>query len=81
MSKAGNFLALAITSAAIGAVAGVLLAPDEGSMTRKKLMKKGKKLAGQVNDHIDDGMETLEDMRDVLQKQLNRVNKKIEDFA
>lgn len=81
MSKAGNMLALILASAAIGAAAGVLMAPDEGRETRKKLMKRGRKLAGKVNENIDEGVETLEDMRDMLQKQLTRVNKKIGEFA
>ena len=73
-------MAVALTSAAIGAVAGVLLAPDEGARTRKKIVKQSKKLMGTVNNHIDDGKETLEDMKEVLQTQLNRVNKKIEEL-
>jgi gas vesicle protein len=81
MSKAGSILAVAITSAAVGAIAGLLLAPDDGLHTRRKIMKHGKKLIGSVNDHLDEGRETLEDMKDVLQKQLDRVNKKIEEFT
>ncbi len=81
MSKVGSFLGVAIASVAIGAVAGLLLAPDDGVHTRRKIVKQGKKLIGAVNDHIDEGKETLEDMKDVLQKQLDRVNKKIEEFA
>ena len=80
MGKVGNIMAVALTSAAIGAVAGVLLAPDEGARTRKKIVKQSKKLMGTVNNHIDDGKETLEDMKEVLQTQLNRVNKKIEEL-
>ena len=81
MSKARNILAVVLTSAVVGAIAGILLAPDEGTQTRKKLMRNGKKLIGTVNNHIDDGKETLEDMKNVLQKQLNKVNKKIEDLV
>lgn len=81
MSKVGSILAVAITSAAIGAIAGVLLAPYDGLHTRRKIVKQGKKLIGSVNDHIDEGKETLEDMKEVLQKQLDRVNRKIEEFA
>jgi gas vesicle protein len=81
MGRVGNILAVAITSAAVGALAGILLAPDDGLHTRRKIMKQGKKLIGSVNDHIDEGMETLEDMKDVLQKQLDRVNKKIGELA
>ena len=81
MSKIGSIIAIAIISAAAGAIAGILLAPDDGLHTRRKIMKQGKRLVGAVNDHIDDSKETLEDMKDVLQKQLERVSKKIQEFA
>lgn len=41
--KFKNAALLILTGAAIGALAGLLLAPDEGSNTRKKLLKKAKK--------------------------------------
>ncbi len=65
--------------ALVGAAVGVLYAPDEGIETRRKIIKKGKKLAGVVNDSIDDGMESLAEIKDVLQKQLTKVNRKLEE--
>jgi gas vesicle protein len=65
---------------AAGAVLGVLYAPEEGVETRKKLMKRSKKFAGTVSSSIDDGKESLEEIKDVLQKQLNKVNRKIEEI-
>lgn len=68
------------TGVAVGAALGVLYAPDEGSETRKKIIKRTKKLAGTVSDSIDDGRESLEEIKSVLQKELNKVNKKIEEI-
>jgi len=46
-----------LAGAAVGALAGILLAPDKGSETRKKISKKtgdlGDSLKGQFNDFID----------------------------
>ncbi len=41
--KISNATLLLLTGIALGAIAGVLLAPDEGSQTSKKLRKKAKK--------------------------------------
>lgn len=38
---------------AIGFVAGMLLAPDKGSETRKKIAQKGKDLKNKFNDFVD----------------------------
>lgn len=65
---------------AIGAAVGMLFAPDEGAETRKRLIKRGKKLAGTVNDSIDEGRESLEEIKDSLHKQLNKVNRKLEEI-
>ncbi|MFT3936671.1 MAG: YtxH domain-containing protein [Chitinophagaceae bacterium] len=46
-----------LAGAAAGALAGILLAPDKGSETRKKISKKtsdlGESLKGSFNDFID----------------------------
>ena len=49
MSK-GKLLTGVLAGAAAGAVLGILLAPDKGSETRKKIAKKGTDLTGSVKD-------------------------------
>lgn len=58
MKSSSKFLIGFIAGAAAGAIAGILLAPDKGSETRKKVAEKAKKLktdfekgfSGQVDD-------------------------------
>jgi gas vesicle protein len=51
-----------LAGAAVGALAGILLAPDKGSETRKKISKKtgdlGDSLKGSFNDFVDGIKET-----------------------
>ena len=64
-------------SVAVGAALGVIYAPEEGYETRRKIVKRSKKLAGIVGDSIEEGKESLEDIKEILQKQLHKVNERI----
>jgi gas vesicle protein len=78
-----NFSRLLIglgTGAAIGVALGMLYAPDEGLATRRKILKTSKKLMGTVADSIDEGRESMEEIREVLEKQLYKVNRKLEQI-
>ena len=52
MSK-GKLVTGVLAGAAAGAILGILLAPDKGSETRKKIAKKGNDLSGSVKDGIE----------------------------
>lgn len=80
MNNTSKILLAVGTGIAVGAAIGVLFAPEEGYETRRKIMKKSKKLVGVVNDSIDEGKESLEEIKEVLQKQISKVNRKIEEF-
>ena len=45
-----NFLTGVLLGAVTGLAVGILLAPDKGTETQKKLMEKGKDLANSVKD-------------------------------
>lgn len=60
MSK-GKLVASVLAGAAAGAVLGVLLAPDKGSETRKKIAKKGNDLKGSVKEGFDKFSDTISD--------------------
>jgi gas vesicle protein len=58
MSK-GKLLTGVLAGAAAGAVLGILLAPDKGSETRKKIAKKGNDLSDSVKDGVNKFGETV----------------------
>ncbi len=49
-SKNGKLIAALLTGAAIGGALGILLAPEKGSDTRKKIANKSNDLADTVKD-------------------------------
>ncbi len=57
MKKSGNVIGALLLGAAVGAALGILLAPDKGSETRKKLI-------GGVKDFADDLKKKVRDASD-----------------
>jgi len=54
MGKTGNTLVAILAGAAVGAVAGVLLAPEQGQKTRKKISDGFKSGADDLNCKMDE---------------------------
>ena len=57
-----------LAGVAVGAMAGILLAPDKGSKTRKKIMNKSKDFADDMKEKFEDLYENVADKyEDLLQ--------------
>lgn len=54
MSKTSNTLVAILAGAAVGAVAGILMAPERGEDTRKKIGKGFKTSTDELNKKFDD---------------------------
>ena len=66
------------SGALVGLITGILFAPDKGTETRKKLHKLKQKL---TCSGMDDDRKALEELSDVLEKELVIVNEKIEKLS
>jgi gas vesicle protein len=77
MSKAKTILVTVAASVAVGAVLGMLYAPVEGTKAREKLKRLKQRLTCVTND-TDDDRDTLEELSEVLQKELDKINAKLE---
>jgi gas vesicle protein len=61
MNSTGKVLLGILAGAAAGAILGVLLAPDKGSETRRKLMQKGEDYADALKDKFDELLDGVSD--------------------
>ena len=50
-----------LAATAVGALAGILLAPDKGSKTRKKMFKKSRKAADGIRTNLNDFVDSVAD--------------------
>lgn len=62
------FIAGIVVGAAVGALAGILFAPDKGTETRKKIGSKGKQIA-------DDMLKKFDDLKDSVSEVMEDVKK------
>lgn len=81
--KTSNTLLGVVAGIAAGAVIGILLAPDKGSNTRKKLADKAGSLSDDLKDGINSTLSTLENKYNQLQDKYSdltdNVDKKVQE--
>lgn len=68
-----------VAGVAVGAVVGILFAPDKGTKTREKIVSKTKDFADDMKDKFDDLFEEISDKFENLWDEKKDVLKKAED--
>ncbi len=74
--KISKSIILLLTGIAVGAVAGLMMAPDEGAKTRKKLLKKAKKYKKAVTEKASEYKEKASDLKDNIESAANDLKKR-----
>ena len=75
--SSGKVMAGFLIGAAIGAVAGILFAPDKGSVTRKKIADKASEAGEAVKDTITD---KFDDLKEYVASKLDKMKNKMDEF-
>jgi CRISPR/Cas system CSM-associated protein Csm2 small subunit len=79
MKASKKWLALSAGSLLVAGLTAMLSSKE--SENTKRIKWSSKRLQRAVGHSVGDDKKTLEDVREVLQKQLDKVNKRIEELA
>ncbi len=71
--SAGKVLLGVLAGLAAGAAVGILLAPDKGTNTRKKITKKGDDYVEELKSKFDDFIESITDKFDSANKEADNL--------
>ncbi len=82
--KEGKIVLGVLAGLAAGAVLGILLAPDKGSATRKKITGKGSKYIDDIKEKLNDVYHSILDKSESViesgEEMANKAKAKTEDF-
>jgi len=71
--NSGKILTALVIGAAVGAVLGILYAPDKGTETRKKINEEGKKMSDAIKNKFNEMKGKMNTVKDDMEQR--------EDFA
>ena len=78
MSKAKKILYTVAVTFMAGAIFGILFAPDKGAKTRKKIKRLKNRISCCGDGEANYDLETLQELSESLQEQLDKVNRRLE---
>lgn len=78
MTNNGRFLLGVVTAAAVGAVVGLLFAPEDGNRTREKLRKGTNSLADELLDALQKGKEQYANIKETVKDKASELRGRAE---
>ena len=76
--KTSNVILGVLAGAAIGALIGVMYAPDKGTHTRKKLRRKGEDMVGDLKQKAHDLTEKANELTHKAARLMEKVNSSVD---
>ena len=76
--SSGKVLLGLLVGVAAGALLGVLFAPDKGSVTRKKIVRKSQEYADELSDKFDEFLETINEKVEEVKEEVGKAKSKAE---
>jgi len=71
--KSGNILLGVLAGVAVGALAGILFAPEKGSTTRKQILRKGENYADGLKEKFDELLNTVKEKYETVSQEIEDI--------
>jgi len=81
MSNSKNFFGTVVLGLAVGVAIGILIAPDKGSETRKKLFSGAQDLADDLNEKIQEGKEKFNNLKEMAEERIGGLTEKATAYS
>lgn len=78
MNNTGKILIGITAGAAVGAMMGIMFAPEKGSTTRQKWFRRGQEYLDEAKDTFDDLKDTASEMKDTASEFVKRGKQRAE---
>jgi len=65
---------------AVGTIVGILVAPDKGKRTQRKLLRKGKDISDDLKDKFEDLIDSVKDNLDTTSDYIDKARSKYEKY-
>jgi gas vesicle protein len=65
---------------AVGTIVGILVAPDEGKKTQRKLLKKGRDFTDDLKDKFEDLVDSIKHQVDSTSDYISKARGKYDDY-
>jgi gas vesicle protein len=70
--NSGKVVLGVLAGVAVGAVMGILFAPDKGSETRKKISRKSEDAVDEITEKFDELLESLNEKIDAVKAEISK---------
>ncbi len=74
MSESRRILAAVAVGAVAGLVAGLLFAPDKGSVTRRRIADTSRKVSDNVKDVANQGLATVNKLKNKMSRKTDEIH-------
>jgi gas vesicle protein len=74
-----NTLGLLLVGAAVGVAIGVLMAPDKGTKTRKKIFEGAEDLAEELKNKVKASNKKFDEYAEAAEEAIDKINRKLKN--